>query len=139
MVSPSGAKQTLQQEVQKAVDEVARAIKDKDKALYDRYVSPDYIHTNPGGEVTNREQEFSDMTSGVQTFASIKLVPLPYDQIRIFNDNMAVITAHYNVTGNDHGKEFTMQTRSLATWVKQNGGWQLVAFQATGVAKPFQK
>ena len=57
------------------------------------------------------------MTSGVQTFACIELVPLAYDQIRLFNDNSAVITTHYEVTGNDHGKEFTMQTRSLATWV----------------------
>jgi uncharacterized protein (TIGR02246 family) len=130
---------TTQQEVQAAVDQVTKAIKTKDKALYERYVAPDYIHTNPAGEVTSREKEFSDMTSGVQTFASIKLIPLPYDQIRIFNDNTALITAHYNVTGNDHGKEFTMQTRSLATWVKRNGAWQMVAFQATGVAKPFQK
>jgi ketosteroid isomerase-like protein len=79
------------------------------------------------------------MTSGVQTFASIEPVPLPHDQIRIFNDNTAVVTAQYKVTGNDHGKDFTMQTRSLATWVKQNGGWQMVAFQATGVARRFQK
>ena len=66
---------------------------------------------------------------------------LPYDQLRIFNDNTAVVTAHYTVTGNDRGKDFTMQTRSLATWtwVKRNGTWQMVAFQATGVAKPFQK
>lgn len=25
------------------------------------------------------------------------------------------------------------------TWVKRNGAWQMVGFQATGVAKPFQK
>lgn len=139
VVSSSGEKQTLQGEVQAAIGEVTKAIKAKDKALYDHYVAPEYIHTNPGGEVTNPEQEFSDMTSGVQTFASIELIPLPYDQIRIFNDNTAVVTAHYKVAGNDHGKEFIMQTRSLATWVKRTGGWQMVAFQATGVAKRFQK
>lgn len=139
VMSSSGEKQTGQQEVQAAMETVTKAIKTKDKALYERYVAPDYIHTNPGGEVTNREQEFSDMTSGVQTFASIEPIALPYDQIRIFNDNTAVVTAHYTVKGNDHGKDFTMQTRSLATWVKRNGAWQMVAFQATGVAKPFQK
>jgi hypothetical protein len=132
---------TTQQEVQAAMDAVTRAIKTKDKALYERYVAPNYIHTNPGGEVTSRSraQEFSDMTSGVQTFSSIEPVPLAYDQIRIFNDNTAVITAHFKVSGNDHGQNFTMQARSLATWVKRNDAWQMVAFQATGVAKPFQK
>lgn len=137
-LSPSGEKQALQAEVQAAVDQVAKAIKTKDKALYERYVAPDYIHTNPAGQVTSREQEFSDMTTGVQTF-TIEPIALPYDQIRIFSDNTAVVTAHYTVTGNDHGKVLSMQTRTLVTWVKRNGAWQMVAFQATGVAKPFQK
>lgn len=82
--SPAFA-QTEQQQVKTAIEQVAQAIKNKDKTLYEQYVSPQYIHTNPGGEVTNREQEYSDMTSGVQTFSSIETIELPYDQIRIFN------------------------------------------------------
>ena len=131
--------QTEEQQVKTAIEQVSKAIKNKDKTLYEQYVSPQYIHTNPGGEVTTREQEYSNMTSGVQTFSSIETIELPYDQIRIFNGNTAVVTAHYKVSGDDHGKEFMMQTRSLATWIKQEGKWQMVAFQATGVAKPFQK
>lgn len=128
----------IQVELQAAVDAMTMALKNKDKKMFDNYVAPDYIHTNPAGEVTSREKEFSDMTSGVQTF-SIELVPLEYDKVRVYNGNTAVIPSHYKVTGNDHEQSISMQTRALATWVKTNGKWQLVAFQATGVAKPFYK
>ena len=128
----------IQAELQAAVDNMTMALKNKDKMMFDGSVAPDYIHTNPAGEVTNRDKEFSDMTTGVQTF-SIELVPLEYDIVRVYNGNAAVIPAHYKVSGNDHGQSISMQTRALATWVKTNGKWQIVAFQATGVAKPFYK
>lgn len=126
------------EEVKAAVSAMTKALKTKGKALFERYVSPDYIHTNPAGEVTSRQKEYADMTSGVQTF-SIEPIEVGHDSIRVYNGNTAIIPVHYKVSGSDHGNEIRMQTRALSTWVKQNGNWQLVAFQATGVAKPFQK
>ncbi|MBC8111491.1 MAG: nuclear transport factor 2 family protein [Verrucomicrobia bacterium] len=107
--------------------------------MYNKYVAADYIHTNPAGEVTDREKEFADMTSGVQTFSAIEPIELPYDRIRLFNGNAAIVTTHYKVSGNDHGKIFSMQVLTLATWIKRRGNWQIVAFQVTSVAKPFEK
>jgi len=115
------------------------AVQHKDKSLYNKCVAPEYIHTNPGGEVTTRDKEFSDMISGVQLFSKIELIPLEYDKIRIYNGSTDIIPAQYKVSGNDHGQEFVMQTRALITMVKTNGAWQFVAWQATGVGKPFQK
>ncbi len=138
---PANADQQLLQELQPQLEGWGQAVINRDKAWFDKNLTDEYIHTNPAGEVTDKAHETADMLSPAKhTFLSVKPMPLAYDRIRFYNGTVAVVPAHSQATAlTGQGKAVTGQVRSLSTWVKRNGSWQMAAFQATLVEKSFAK
>lgn len=50
--------------------------------------------------------------------------------VRIYGDT-AVVTARAEVKGSDFGEDFSGPYRYTRVWVKQNGAWRAVSYQAT--------
>ena len=50
--------------------------------------------------------------------------------VRLYG-NTAVVTARAEVRGRDLGEEFNGPYRYTRVWVKRNGRWQTVSYQAT--------
>ena len=50
--------------------------------------------------------------------------------VRIYGDT-AVVTAKAEVKGSDFGEDFSGPYRYTRVWIKQNGAWRAVSYQAT--------
>jgi hypothetical protein len=50
--------------------------------------------------------------------------------VRVYGDT-AIVTAKAEVKGSDFGEEFSGPYRYTRVWVKQNGQWHAVSYQAT--------
>jgi ketosteroid isomerase-like protein len=50
--------------------------------------------------------------------------------VRVYGDT-AVVTARAEVKGTDLGEDFSGPYRFTRVWVKRNGEWQAISYQAT--------
>jgi ketosteroid isomerase-like protein len=51
-------------------------------------------------------------------------------KVRVYG-NTAIVTARAEVKGNDLGEDFSGPYRFTRVWVRRNGRWQAVSYQAT--------
>lgn len=132
--------QELLQELQPLLDGWNQAVLTRDQAWFAKYLADDYIQTSAGGEVTDKAHEMAALrVPAAPRFARLDPVPRPCDRVRFFNATTAVATSQLRTSSTDHGHQFSGQVRTLSTWVKRNGAWQAVAFQATPVVALSEK
>lgn len=119
------------QEAIRAVVDLERQSKDaairRDVSFVERTLAEDYVGIGPLGAVVTK----------ADTVAARKAAQLHYDSIdisemlvRVFG-NTAVVTARAEVKGNQLGEDFSGPYRFTRVWVKRNGHWQTVSYQAT--------
>lgn len=138
--APASPDQALLHELQPLLDGWNQAVLTRDQAWFAKYLADDYIRTSAGGEVTDKAHEIAEMRApAAPHFARLERVPRPCDRVRFFNATTAVATSQLRTTSTDHGHQFSGQVRTLSTWVKRNGTWQAVAFQATPVVEHSEK
>ena len=94
-----------------------------DAAALDRIYADDFIGVGPSGTVRTKKQVILDFTSGTLKFKSITTDEV---QVRVY-ENTAVETGLSTMDGQDKGKPVPRNTRFTRVWVKQQGGWRLVA------------
>ena len=94
-----------------------------DAAALDRIYAADFIGVGPSGTVRSKAQVIADFTSGHLKFQSITTDEV---QVRVY-ENTAVETGLSTMSGQDKGKAVPRDTRFTRVWVKQQGGWRLVA------------
>lgn len=99
----------------------------RDVAFCERMLSEDYVAIGPLGQVTTK----------AETIAARKSAQLHYDAmdvsdmvVRLFG-NTAVVTARADVKGTDFGEDFSGPYRFTRVWVRRDGHWQTVSYQAT--------
>jgi len=121
----------VEQEIRRLDWEVGRAIVGRDIAILDVLVSSGYTHTNPLGEVFNKEQITGAIQSGDLAVAAYDTDDVA---VHVFGD-AAVVTGRARVEGDLRGQDITGQYRYTRTYVKQGGHWQVAATQLTGIAR----
>ena len=94
-----------------------------DAAALDRIYADDFIGVGPSGTVRTKKQVILDFTSGTLKFQSITTDEV---QVRVY-ENTAVETGLSTMDGQDKGKPVPRNTRFTRVWIKQQGGWRLVA------------
>ena len=94
-----------------------------DAVALDRIYADDFIGVGPSGRVRTKPQVISDFTSGDLKFQSITTDEV---KVRVY-ENTAVETGLSTMLGQDKGKAVPRDTRFTRVWVKQQGGWRLVA------------
>ena len=75
----------------------------------------------------NKSDTINARRSGQLRYDSIDVTEMV---VRLYG-NTAVVTARAEVRGRDLGEEFNGPYRYTRVWVKRNGRWQTVSYQAT--------
>ena len=94
-----------------------------DAAALDRIYAADFMGVGPSGTVRTKPQVILDFTSGDLKFQSITTEDV---QVRVYG-NTTVETGRSIMNGQDKGQTVPRDTRFTRVWVKQQGGWRLVA------------
>ena len=99
----------------------------RDPEFSERKLSDDYVAITPLGQVINKSDTINARRSGQLRYDSIDVTEMV---VRLYG-NTAVVTARAEVRGRDLGEEFNGPYRYTRVWVKRNGRWQTVSYQAT--------
>lgn len=119
------------EEVIREIVDLERQAKDaaihRDATFSERTLADDYVAISPLGQVINK----------ADTIAARKTAQLRYDSIDITEmvvrlyGNTAVVTARADVRGKELGEDFSGPYRFTRVWVRRNGHWLTVTYQAT--------
>lgn len=98
-------------------------------AAYKALHAPDFITLTDHGVVDKVRSETSAMDPNVH-FDDCRLSGF---DVRFSADNTALITYHVKAAGLDHGKPFQLESYASSVWMKRQGAWLNVFYQATPV------
>ena len=111
--------------------ELLAAILKGDASANDRYLADTYVFTGPDGSVEGKAQAIANLKSG-----DLKLQSATLDgaKVQIYGDT-AIVTYSSNDKGTFKGKDISGKTRWTDVFVKQKGGWRVVASHGTMLPK----
>ena len=92
-----------------------------------RTLADDYVAITPLGQVTTKQEALSARRSGQLRYESMNVSDMV---VRLYGDT-AVVTARADVKGHQLGEDFSGPYRYTRVWVRRNGRWQTVSYQAT--------
>lgn len=92
-----------------------------------RTLAEDYVAITPLGQVTTKHEAISARRSGQLRYESMDITDMV---VRLYGDT-AVVTARADVKGHQLGEDFSGPYRYTRVWVRRNGHWQTVSYQAT--------
>jgi uncharacterized protein YciI len=129
---PNQPERDAEQEVREMETRRFRAQIDADVATLDRILSNDLTYTHSSAHVDTKESYISSIRSGELKYLSI----VPDDlKVRAYG-NTAVVTGRAAIKSESEGQPATMQLRFTDTYVRQDGRWQMVAWESTRIPNP---
>ena len=99
----------------------------RDAEFPSRVLAEDYVAITPLGQVTTKQDAISARRSGQLRYESMNITDMV---VRLYGDT-AVVTARADVKGHQLGEDFSGLYRYTRIWVRRNGRWQAVSYQAT--------
>src|SRR5438270_11883030 len=117
----------VEDQIKKLEQDWAQATLKSGAAAVDQYEADDIVTTDPGGRVTDKAQDKTDLSSGDLKFVSMELSDMT---VHVYG-NAAVAAGTNTLKGTYKGQDITGKYRFTDTWVKRNGKWQVVATQST--------
>jgi ketosteroid isomerase-like protein len=118
---------TVQDEVTQAEKAWASAVVKGDHAALDKLLANDLIYTHSSGLVENKSVYFGKLKAGTLKYESIEHEGIT---VKAYGDS-AVLHCKVRLKGVSEGQPFNVYAVMTHVWVKQGGGWKLVAHQAT--------
>jgi ketosteroid isomerase-like protein len=119
------------QEIIRQIVDMERQAKDaslrRDADFSLRTLAEDYVAITPLGQVTTKQETISARRSGQLRYESMDVTDMV---VRLYGDT-AVVTARADVKGHQLGEDFSGPYRYTRVWVRRNGRWQTVSYQAT--------
>ncbi len=123
----------VEQELMRLEKDSAAAAVKGDTTFLDRHTAANYIGTDPGGGVEDRATMLANAKDGNPKFETLDLDDM---SVRMAGKDAAVVTGRATVKGKlKSGMDISGQYRFTDVWVKQEGRWQLMTWQATKVAQ----
>jgi ketosteroid isomerase-like protein len=92
-----------------------------------RTLTDDYVGITPLGQIATKQETISARRSGQLRYESMNITDMV---VRLYGDT-AVVTARADVKGRQLGEDFSGPYRYTRVWVRRNGQWQAVSYQAT--------
>lgn len=130
-VHPRSGFETGEQETMRQIIEMERQMKDallhRDADFSSRTLADDYVAITPLGQVTTKQETIAARRSGQLRYESINVSDMV---VRVYGDT-GVVTARADVKGHELGEDFSGPYRYTRVWVRRNGRWQTVSYQAT--------
>jgi ketosteroid isomerase-like protein len=102
-----------------------------DTAFASRTLAEDYLAISPLGNVTTKDETIGVRREGKIHYDAIEISEMA---VRVYGDT-AVVTARTEVKGSDLGQDFSGPYRFTRVWIRQNGEWKAVSYQATATLK----
>ena len=99
----------------------------RDVAFAEKTLADNYVAIGPLGTVTTKDETVSARKNSEIRYESIELSEMV---VRVFG-NTAVVTGRADVKGKNLGEDFSGPYRFTRVWIKRNGQWQAVSYQAT--------
>jgi len=99
----------------------------RNAGAYRAFHAPDFITVTGGGVVGKAASEASAMDAQVR----FDRCTLSGFDVRFAARNAALVTYHVTAAGLDHGKAFRLDAYASSLWMKRNGAWLNVFYQAT--------
>src|ERR1700730_10093360 len=106
------------------------AEENKDVAYLDKIFADDFFALNPQGLLLDKPHMLENMKRADRVF---KVVNPRETQVHFYGD-VAILTEHVTVDGEDKGRHFGGEFRFVRVFAKQNGNWKVVLAQ--GVPLP---
>ena len=103
----------------------------RDVSAYKAFHAPDFFTVTGTGVVNRAPSEASAMDSNVR-FDQCELSGF---DVHFVAENAALITYRVKATGLDHGKAFQLDSHASSLWMKRDGKWLNVFYQATPAPK----
>lgn len=129
-VHPRSIVATDQDTIREIVDmerQAKEATLRRDVDFTQRTLAEDYVAVTPLGTVTTKQDAVSARKSGQLRYEAMNVTDMV---VRIYGDT-AVVTARADVRGHQLGEDFSGPYRYTRVWVRRNGHWQTVSYQAT--------
>lgn len=128
---PRPGMQSPEQETIRQIVDMERQAKEASlRRDYDfslRTLAEDYVAITPLGQVTTKQETVSARRSGQLRYEAMNISDMV---VRVYGDT-AVVTARAEVKGRQLGEDFSGPYRYTRVWVRRNGQWQTVSYQAT--------
>jgi ketosteroid isomerase-like protein len=118
-----------EQEITKFLDQSRNAALKGDASFSEANLSDDYQRVNAQGRLMTKADLVSELKNGDLKYQSIEVTDM---KVRVYG-NAAVVTHGADVKGTNKGKDISGSFRVTRVFVKRNGKWQEVSFQATPV------
>ena len=121
--------------VQEIIDFRNRYIKaeeNKDVAYLDKIFSDDFFALNPQGQLLDKPHMLENMKRTDRVF---KVLNPRETQVHFYGD-VAILTEHVTVDGEDKGRHFGGEFRFVRVFAKQNGKWKVVMAQGAPIPQP---
>ncbi|MGA8216447.1 MAG: nuclear transport factor 2 family protein [Candidatus Sulfotelmatobacter sp.] len=125
-VFDSGEQETIRQIIDMERQAKEASLR-RDADFSQRTLAEDYVAITPLGMVTTKQENISARRSGQLRYESINVSDMV---VRLYGDT-AVVTARADVKGHQLGEDFSGPYRYTRVWVRRNGRWQTVSYQAT--------
>lgn len=116
-----------------------RIIKEKDGAAVRKIEADDVVLVYPDGAIGNKDRDIKDIESGALSFDSWDLSEIV---VKVLDNDAAVVTLHATVKGGKYkpadgkAQDISGQYRSVDTFVRRNGQWQMTASATVPILKP---
>ena len=130
---------SIQTELLRIENDWPRIIKDRDGAAVRKIEADDVVIVYPDGSSGGKDQDIKDMEAGNLTYEGWDISEL---SIKVLNADSAVATMRIDVKNGKYkmpnGKEQNISGtyRSIDTFARRNGQWQIVASATTPVQAP---
>ena len=108
------------------------AEENKDVAYLDKIFSDDFFALNPQGQLLDKPHMLENMKRTDRVF---KVLNPRETQVHFYGD-VAILTEHVTVDGEDKGRHFGGEFRFVRIFAKQNGNWKVVMAQGAPIPQP---
>jgi ketosteroid isomerase-like protein len=123
-------------EITRIENDWPRIIKERDAAAVRRIEADDFVVVYPDGSIGGKEQDAKDIEAGNITYDSWEISDL---KVNVIDNDAAVVSLRIIVTNgrfkspDGKSQNISGQYRSVDTFARRNGQWQLVGSATTPV------
>jgi ketosteroid isomerase-like protein len=125
----TGANDKAAQEVIEFRNRYIEAEENRDIAFLERILAEDFFALNPQGKLLNKTQQLENLKRPDRT---LKVLNARETHVQFYaGGQVAILTEHVTVDGQDKGRPFGGEYRFLRVFAKQEGKWKVVLAQGS--------
>ena len=110
-------------------EQIRMAVIKGDTSVLERYLADDFVGIGPNGIADDKSHTIQALKDGTVKYSAIDVTE---ENVRMYG-NTGIYNGRGNVKMTINGQPLTADVRVTIVWVKQNGQWKRVSFQATQV------